>query len=292
MKLFIFIPITLISFLGNFSNSMASQMEEKKMEWTEFSFVLKPSSLGGIGVFAIHDIPVGTIKTSIHKKVTPRTMKVKEVPPELLKYCVYLSDEECHCPERFDRMEIGWYLNHSDYPNIAKNSNNETVVVRPIRAGDEVLLDYNQLNEPDHLKEAYYFNPEDTSWKCTESNLIKIAHSYGEFLRQAGKAENQDEIDQDIPKLFAHDCKKIVNGKTLFNKSNGFGSSLFDAQQLCGKWRINPDYFHVYPSTYTHSLTINYILATENIQFLVLAVLKVDLNGLINQVFEVYTETH
>lgn len=124
------------------------------MTWTEFSFILQPSSLGGIGVFATHDIPKGTQVFS--NKSSPRKLKINEVPPALIKYCIYLDDEYCLCPERFDRMEIGWYLNHSDHPNIKKQAENYVVAIRDIKAGDEILMDYNDLNEPEHLKEDYY----------------------------------------------------------------------------------------------------------------------------------------
>lgn len=66
------------------------------MNWTEFSFILKPSPLGGIGVFATHDISSGTLlfNQEGHKI---RTLKIKDVPKELIKYCVYINDEECWC---------------------------------------------------------------------------------------------------------------------------------------------------------------------------------------------------
>ena len=136
------------------------------MEWSEFSFMLKPSLLGGVGVFATHDIPVGTLLFNQNFEI--RTMRIKDVPTPLLQYCVYISDDECLCPERFDRMEIGWYINHSSTPNIAKESrapNAETArnikeravhAIQDIKAGDEILIDYNYLHEPEHLKEDYY----------------------------------------------------------------------------------------------------------------------------------------
>lgn len=131
---------------------------KKQMELvSEFSYILKPSPIGGIGVFATHDIPSGTLVFTAPFKFAIR--KVKDVPAEFIKYCIFLSDEECMAPERFDRMEIGWYINHSDKPNIAKNAENKTVVVRDIKAGDEFVCDYNKLNEPDHLKESYYWPP-------------------------------------------------------------------------------------------------------------------------------------
>lgn len=136
------------------------------MQWSEFSFMLKPSSLGGVGVFATHDIAAGT--HLFNQEFEVRTIKVKDVPSPLLPYCIYISDEKCLCPQRFDRMEIGWYINHSSTPNIARNStfsNAEAVrdikkrtvyAIRDIKAGDEILIDYNYLDEPEHLKEDYY----------------------------------------------------------------------------------------------------------------------------------------
>lgn len=124
------------------------------MEWSEFSFVLKPSPVGGVGVFAAHDISTGT---QLFKRFTAtRTVNVKDVPAEFLKYCIYISDDECICPEQFDRMEIGWYLNHSEEPNLLKLAEDVVIAKRDIKAGEELFIDYNQLNEPEHLKEPYY----------------------------------------------------------------------------------------------------------------------------------------
>ena len=54
-------------------------------------------------------------------------------------------------------MEICWYLNHSETPNVsAQKDNHPFYAIKSIKAGDEVVIDYNELNEPDHLKEAYY----------------------------------------------------------------------------------------------------------------------------------------
>ena len=124
------------------------------MQWTEFSFILGPSQIGGLGVFATHDISKGMkIFSGTH---SVRTMNTKDIPIEFLKYCIFLNDEECKCPERFDRMEIGWYLNHSKEPNVSITPEKRMVAICDIKAGEEILLDYNELNEPEHLKEAYF----------------------------------------------------------------------------------------------------------------------------------------
>ncbi len=124
------------------------------MQWSEFSFILQPSQIGGIGVFTTHDILKGTrIFSGTH---SPRTMNTKDIPNGFLKYCIFLNDKECLCPERFDRMEIGWYLNHSHDPNVSITLEKRVIALCDIKAGEEILLDYNELNEPEHLKEAYY----------------------------------------------------------------------------------------------------------------------------------------
>ncbi len=124
------------------------------MLWNEFSCIIKVSAISGIGVFATHDIPKDTQVFIAPSK--PRTAKISDIPKEFLPYCVYLNDEECLCPERFDRMEIGWFLNHSDHPNISRNKDGTVFAIKDIQAGEEILIDYNQLNEPQHLKEPYY----------------------------------------------------------------------------------------------------------------------------------------
>ena len=123
-------------------------------KWTEYTFILRPSSLGGIGVFATHDIPEG--ERVFSGKTIPRKMRFAEIPEAFRKYCIYLNDDECLCPERFDRMEIGWYLNHSHHPNIMKHPDNYMVTLRVIKENEEILIDYNHLDEPEHLKEDYY----------------------------------------------------------------------------------------------------------------------------------------
>ena len=137
---------------------------ETPMIYTEFTFILKPSLLGGIGVFAACDIPEGMVVS--RQDHVSRILRTKDVPQEFIKYCIHINDEECICPERFDRMEISWYLNHSDEPNIAVKEvkpdetngfkTYKVYATRNIKAGEEILMDYHCLNEPEHLKEDFY----------------------------------------------------------------------------------------------------------------------------------------
>jgi hypothetical protein len=124
------------------------------MAWTEYSLILQPSCIGGVGVFTTHDIPEGTqLFKGDH---TLRTLNPKDIPKPFLKYCIFLNDLECLCPERFDRMEVGWYINHSNEPNTTRSETKHLITNRNIKAGEEILMDYNELNEPEHLKEDYF----------------------------------------------------------------------------------------------------------------------------------------
>lgn len=127
-----------------------------KKKWTEFSFILKPCA-AGIGVFATHDIAAGT--KLLTGKFRGRNMKIKDVPADFIKYCVFINEEDCLCPQRFDRMDIAWFLNHSHQPNIAKVAQNRVEALRDIKTGEEILIDYNELHEPEHMKEPYYKIP-------------------------------------------------------------------------------------------------------------------------------------
>jgi|SRR3989344_2728807 len=122
----------------------------------EFSFILKPSQ-HGIGVFAAQDIKKGTFlrlfATDEHPEES-RILNKKDVPELFRSYCIDKGDKLA-CPEDFGWMKIGWYLNHSKTPN-AKYENWECFATRDILAGEEILIDYNTLEEPKEAKEDYY----------------------------------------------------------------------------------------------------------------------------------------
>ena len=138
------------------------------MQLSEFSLCLKPSPLAGIGVFATHDIAAGTLLCTTELGL--RKMNIKDVPADWQKFCVYINDEECFAPERFDRLEVGWFINHSSAPNIAikdplvnldeidisKPQAYPFIALKDIKAGEEILVDYNYMKEPEHMKEDFY----------------------------------------------------------------------------------------------------------------------------------------
>ncbi len=128
----------------------------------EFSFILKPSKFG-VGVFATHNIAKDTYlrlfgdeKTGVETGSNERFFDIKDIPEPFQSYCVNFG-KKLMCPADFGRMPIGWYLNHSKTPN-ALNKDYDYYASRDIKEGEEILIDYNSLQEPEEVKEDYYKN--------------------------------------------------------------------------------------------------------------------------------------
>ncbi len=130
------------------------------MKTDDRSFILKPSHIpgAGVGVFALHDI-----EQNIHLDLKPQgksvgvDYKAEEIPKALLTFCVANENGTWRCPSEFNHMHLVWYLNHSDQPNTEQRDDGY-YSTKPIKLGEEILIDYNSLDEPDDKKEDYYRN--------------------------------------------------------------------------------------------------------------------------------------
>jgi SET domain-containing protein len=124
---------------------------------TEFSFFLKPAE-HGVGVFAAHDIKLGTYLRFFGSQTDPNEVSIvrkkEDVPEFFRQYCVSRGDI-LYCPKDFGCMEIGWHVNHSKTPNAYHREYNY-YALRDIKAGEEITIDYNSLEEPEDVKEDYY----------------------------------------------------------------------------------------------------------------------------------------
>src|SRR5262245_30735018 len=120
----------------------------------EFSFILKPSE-HGVGVFAAHDIKEGTyLRLFPENGPPPHDRNVTAVAEVFRSYCMSRGTVMT-CPNDFGHMAIGWYLNHSKTPN-AYHIQYDYYSNRDIKAGDEITIDYNSLEESDDNKSDYY----------------------------------------------------------------------------------------------------------------------------------------
>lgn len=129
---------------------------EANEKWSEFSAILKPSSIkgAGVGVFATHDIKKGA--RLFTNESTPKKIKRDTIPTAFLGFVVDIDDTYSWGPESFDRMGVEWYVNHSLKPNLVVDASGNCIAARDIKAGEELLTDYNRFNEPEELKDPYY----------------------------------------------------------------------------------------------------------------------------------------
>lgn len=126
-------------------------------ETNEFSFILKPSTYG-VGVFATHDIAKDTFLRLFgdEEKLENRAVlrKATDVPESFQEYCINRGDQ-LYAPKDFGCMPVGWYLNHSKKPN-AVHRHYQWYAARDIVAGEETVIDYNTLEEPENARAPFY----------------------------------------------------------------------------------------------------------------------------------------
>lgn len=121
----------------------------------ETYITLKPSTIHGIGVFALCDIPKGCrdifskgvgnwIKLSIDdvEKLPKHSKNLVET------YCLFDEDHYYVPDYGFKVMDMVNYLNHSSEPNVCSvNDGEQYEALRDIKAGEELLVNYNSLVE-------------------------------------------------------------------------------------------------------------------------------------------------
>jgi len=125
--------------------------DEKRYDATdEFSFVLKPSTIGGIGVFSTHGIVKGTM-LALFPNLRTRFVSNEQMEkdPRLKKFCEFYGVETgkgSYVARSFGHMQVGWFLNHSDAPN-AHHKRYKYFAIRDIDANEEITIDYRVLCE-------------------------------------------------------------------------------------------------------------------------------------------------
>jgi SET domain-containing protein len=112
-------------------------------------FVLGPSPIHGVGVFAVRAIVAGTELPLFSEG--EEIVEVRGDSPIRRKYCVQDGADPTlfYCPNDFQRMSVGWYMNHSDDPNAGHDGDFVYRALRDIAADEEILIDYRTLGEHD-----------------------------------------------------------------------------------------------------------------------------------------------
>lgn len=114
-----------------------------KNKTNQFSFILKPSSIEGVGVFSAHSIKKGTLLNLFPED--SKKQLLKNIPKEFRKYVLHFG-KYGYGPKRFNCIPVGWYLNHSDNPN-AYLEDDEYYASRNIKRGEEIEIDYNVFDK-------------------------------------------------------------------------------------------------------------------------------------------------
>lgn len=122
----------------------------------------------------------------------------------------------------------------------------------------------------------------------TKEALIKAANHYIETLNQIG-ASQTDYQSKDIEPLCSVNCKKIRNGKVLFEGKDLFATQLDAGKEWLGTWTIDAQ--EILISTDNRAAIIRYELTTEKEDRLaIIAILRFDSNYLISEINEVHNK--
>ena len=126
--------------------------KEKVLEILKNTYCrLKPSKIGGVGVFAIRDIPENTnpfygIKEAKWHKFNISELKNldKEILELINDFFVIEEDETVLIPEfGLNGIDISFFLNHSKNPNLKTiDEGFNFITLREIKKGEELLVSY------------------------------------------------------------------------------------------------------------------------------------------------------
>jgi len=113
----------------------------------------------GVGVLAIRDIPAGTLvfRHESEHVVWVSRAAVRRLPAALRSLYEdfgMVSGEKLGVPPSLNMLSVGWYVNHSDRPNVVAGEDARFRTLRRIRSGEELTADYRTF-----VDEALPFRP-------------------------------------------------------------------------------------------------------------------------------------
>lgn len=112
------------------------------------------SSIHGIGVFAICNIEKNTLlfeqdNTEMIWIDAKDTIGISDKLKKMYDdFCVIKDDGTKYgCPANFNQLTMGWYMNHSDTPNVEIDENYDFRTNRDIEDGEELTINYKTFSE-------------------------------------------------------------------------------------------------------------------------------------------------
>jgi len=110
------------------------------------------SRIHGVGVLAIRDIPAGAaVFRGEDERVrwVPRA-RVRRLPRELRRLYedfAMVWGQRLGVPRTLNMLSVGWYLNHSEQPNVEADDDGRFHALRRIRKGEELTADYRTFED-------------------------------------------------------------------------------------------------------------------------------------------------
>jgi SET domain-containing protein len=121
---------------------------------------IQRSPIQGVGVFAIREIPKGTKPLTTFREVEVVPIPEKEIAdnpkiPQAVKdmvraFYAVQDGNICFSDHSLNEIDISYFLNHSNTPNLdAEEINEESVFTanRDIHVGEELTSDYSEYSE-------------------------------------------------------------------------------------------------------------------------------------------------
>lgn len=112
-------------------------------------FILKASEVHGIGVFTTKPLLMREL-ADVFDPEDGRfvsTLLIKDDEIGMFETYGIATNGGFYAPLDFRRMSVGWYLNHSDTPNLVPNHDHtEYFAARDIEEGEELTIDYGLLD--------------------------------------------------------------------------------------------------------------------------------------------------
>ncbi len=112
------------------------------------------SRLHGVGVVAIRDIPAGTLvfQGESERIAWSSRAAVRRLPKAiraLYEDFGMVAGDQIGVPPSLNMLSVGWYVNHSDRPNVEAGDDGRFRALRRIRTGEELTADYQTfVDEP------------------------------------------------------------------------------------------------------------------------------------------------
>lgn len=105
------------------------------------------SRVHGVGVRAIRDIPARTLvfRGESERVVWVSRAAVRRMPTAIRRLYEdfgMLWGERIGVPPTLNMLSVGWYVNHSDRPNVVAGDDGRFRTLRRIRKGEELTADY------------------------------------------------------------------------------------------------------------------------------------------------------